>query len=148
MAGILLFSEWKKVGIFPCQLHYFVSNYKQWWEISIPGTTVCTLKYIYTTLPELHFGYFLQEDITPEIHVKFGQELLLLDTWCGKKQYDMFCSVLGSGMNYHLAENRLLREIFDLGDKVSNLCSADLKQFKHDRVSSLPKWLCLSLIDK
>lgn len=48
----------------------------------------------------------------------------------------MFCSVLGSGMNYHLAENRLVRDIFELGDKVSNLSSADLKQSKHDRVNA------------
>ena len=90
--------------------------------------------------------FFLQEDINPDIHVKFGQEMLLLDTWCRKKQYDMFCSVLGSGTNYHLAENRFVREIFDLGDKISSMTSADLKQSKHDRVNFLFK-LFLTVVE-
>lgn len=67
--------------------------------------------------------------------IKFGHESLVLDSWCRKKQYDTMCSVLGSGMNFHLAENRLLREIFGLGEKISLLSGADLKQSKHDRVS-------------
>lgn len=77
--------------------------------------------------------HFIEDDVTPDIQVKFGQEMLLLDTWCRKKQYDTICSVLGSGMNYHLSENKLLREIFELGEKVSTMSSADLKQSKHDR---------------
>lgn len=81
--------------------------------------------------------FFLQDDVPPEVHIRIGQELLVLDSWCKKKQYDTICSVLGSGMNYHLAENRLLRDIFTLGDKVSMLTSAQLKQSKYERVSSL-----------
>lgn len=51
----------------------------------------------------------------PEICVKFGRERLTLDTWCAKHQYDSLCTVLGSGMNLHLAENQFVRDIFSLG---------------------------------
>lgn len=55
---------------------------------------------------------------TPNTQVKFGREVLELDSWCRKRQYDAFCQILGSGMNLHLRENYLLREIFGLGDPI------------------------------
>lgn len=55
---------------------------------------------------------------SPEISVKFGRERLTLDTWCRKRQYDSLCTVLGSGMNLHLAENQLIRDIFTLGSPI------------------------------
>lgn len=76
---------------------------------------------------------FVQDHVTPEVEIKFGQEILVLDSWCRKKQYDTICSVLGSGMNFHLAENRFLRQIFGLGDKISLMTGADLKQSKQER---------------
>jgi len=47
--------------------------------------------------------------------VKFGQEVLFLDCWYKKVQYDWFCKVIGSGMNLHLNSNYMLREVFELG---------------------------------
>lgn len=47
--------------------------------------------------------------------VKFGQEVLYLDCWYKKLQYEWFCKVLGSGMNLHLSSNYMIREVFELG---------------------------------
>nr|CAG4644185.1 EOG090X0ARF [Lepidurus arcticus] len=57
----------------------------------------------------------VEENEVPEIKVKFGKEVLELDSWTRKHQYDAFCSLLGSGMNLHLTENEFLRDIFGLG---------------------------------
>lgn len=61
---------------------------------------------------------YIEEDIVPEMHVKFGQEILYLEGWCARTQYNACCRLLGPGINIHLAENQLLREIFHLGNKV------------------------------
>lgn len=47
--------------------------------------------------------------------VKIGQERVVIECWQSKRYYDTFCSVLSSGMNLHLAQNPLLRDIFGLG---------------------------------
>ncbi|BES87848.1 Interferon-related protein conserved region [Nesidiocoris tenuis] len=73
---------------------------------------------------------FVENDELPNIQVRFGQESLSLDSWSKKKQYDTFCQVLGSGMNLHLSENYLLRDILDLGEKISPLNSPTSKQSK------------------
>jgi len=51
----------------------------------------------------------------PNEKVKFGREVLRLDSWFITLQYQWFCKLLGSGMNLHLASNLMLREIFELG---------------------------------
>jgi len=56
----------------------------------------------------------VEEGDPPGEKVKFGQEVLHLDSWYKKLQYDWFCKVLGSGMNLHLSTNFMLREIFEL----------------------------------
>ncbi|XP_018054893.1 PREDICTED: interferon-related developmental regulator 1-like [Atta colombica] len=61
---------------------------------------------------------YIEEDIVPEMHVRFGQEILYLGGWCARTQYNACCRLLGTGINFHLAENQLLREIFHLGNKV------------------------------
>ena len=61
----------------------------------------------------------VEEHEAPNMTVKFGTERLFIDSWCRKKQYESFCLILGSGMNHHLAENDLLRDIFELGPPVS-----------------------------
>jgi len=65
--------------------------------------------------------------------MKFGRERLLIDTWCRKRQYDAFCYVLKSGMNLHLAENDLLRDIFELGTPLSSLDYSNSKLTKFER---------------
>ena len=56
----------------------------------------------------------VEEGDPPQEKVKFGQEILYLDAWYKKLQYDWFCKMLGSGMNLHLRSNYMLREIFEL----------------------------------
>jgi len=56
----------------------------------------------------------VEEGHSPSEKVKFGQEVLYLDSWYKKLQYDWFCQVLGSGMNLHLSSNYMIREIFEL----------------------------------
>lgn len=50
------------------------------------------------------------------MQVKFGKEVLVLDTWARRIQYDSLCNILGPGINAHLTENDLLRDIFELLD--------------------------------
>lgn len=57
----------------------------------------------------------VEEGDSPSETVKFGREVVRLDCWYKKLQYDWFCKALGSGMNLHLASNYMLREIFELG---------------------------------
>ncbi|KAL2731372.1 interferon-related developmental regulator 2-like [Vespula squamosa] len=66
---------------------------------------------------------YVEEDIVPEMHVRFGQETLYLEGWCARTQYNACCRLLGPGINIHLAENQLLREIFHLGNKVLPITS-------------------------
>ncbi|XP_051161811.1 interferon-related developmental regulator 2 [Leptopilina boulardi] len=61
---------------------------------------------------------YIEDDITPEMHIKFGKEVLYLEGWCARTQYNACCRLLGPGINIHLSENQLLREIFHLGNRV------------------------------
>lgn len=61
----------------------------------------------------------VEEGYSPSDVVKFSSQRLILNSWCRKRQYDSICAVLSSGMNLHLTENDLLRDIFGLGAAVS-----------------------------
>ncbi|XP_055340004.1 interferon-related developmental regulator 2-like isoform X2 [Paramacrobiotus metropolitanus] len=50
--------------------------------------------------------------------VRFGKEVLDLHTWRAKHQYQTFCNVLRTGMNFHLRMNSLIRQVFDLGEPI------------------------------
>jgi len=63
----------------------------------------------------------VEEGEPPSQRVKFGREVLRLDTWFSCLQYQWFCKQLGSGMNLHLASNFMLREIFELGNPLPAL---------------------------
>ena len=63
--------------------------------------------------------------------IKFGQERLIISSWQQKRYYDTFCSVIGSGLNLHLSQNTLLRDIFDLGPVIVD--------FKPDKISKFEK---------
>lgn len=67
--------------------------------------------------------------------VKFGQEHLNIDSWKLKRYYDCFCAVLGSGLNLHLAQNGLLRDIFELGPVLIDI--------KPNKISKLEKVIVL-----
>lgn len=57
---------------------------------------------------------FIEDDTTNEVQVKIGKEVLLLDTWVKRKQYDALCTILGPSINNHLLENDLIKEIFEI----------------------------------
>lgn len=60
---------------------------------------------------------YLEEDISPEITIRFGTESLLLDSWAIHHQYSALCVVMGPGMTSQLQENDFIREMFALGTK-------------------------------
>ncbi|XP_029099690.1 interferon-related developmental regulator 2 isoform X6 [Monodon monoceros] len=47
--------------------------------------------------------------------VRFGLEVLYVDSWARRRVYAAFKDALGSGMQHHLQNNELLRDIFGLG---------------------------------
>ncbi|XP_033223570.1 interferon-related developmental regulator 1 [Belonocnema kinseyi] len=61
---------------------------------------------------------YVEEDIIPEMQIRFGREVLCLEGWCARTQYNACCRLLGPGINIQLSENHLLREIFHLGNRV------------------------------
>lgn len=77
---------------------------------------------------------FLQDDVIPEIQVRFGNEILILDKWSVNIQYDKLCDAIGPGITTHLTDNEFLREIFQLGPKIVQLNGASInKQSKLER---------------
>nr|SVE78408.1 EOG090X0ARF [Daphnia lumholtzi] len=75
----------------------------------------------------------IEENEAPDVRIKFGKETLDIDSWGCKHQYDSFCQLLGSGMNLHLAQNDLLREIFSLGNPLLDNASNAVKIKKLER---------------
>ncbi|KAJ8965275.1 hypothetical protein NQ314_004238 [Rhamnusium bicolor] len=57
---------------------------------------------------------FIENGTISDVQIKFGKEVLLLDTWTRRKQYDTLCNILGPSINIHLTENELLRDIFEI----------------------------------
>lgn len=77
----------------------------------------------------LHFveGGEYEEEV-----VRFGLEVLYVDSWARRRVYAAFKDVLGSGMHHHLQNNELLRDVFGLGP-VLVLDAAALKACKASR---------------
>ncbi|XP_017777113.1 PREDICTED: interferon-related developmental regulator 2 [Nicrophorus vespilloides] len=80
---------------------------------------------------------YIENDEMPDYKVKFATEQLDINSWTARKQYDSFCTMLGSGMNIHLTENDLLRQIFELGQRpqlIESIAdSKKTKQVKHQQ---------------
>ncbi|ETE58325.1 Interferon-related developmental regulator 1, partial [Ophiophagus hannah] len=57
----------------------------------------------------------IEEHDFPTETVRFGPERMYIDCWVKKQTYNIFKEILGSGMQYHLQSNELLRNIFELG---------------------------------
>lgn len=51
----------------------------------------------------------------PSFTIKRKDELVELNSWSKKIQYDVFCTVLESGCQTHLGENQLIRDILEMG---------------------------------
>lgn len=66
----------------------------------------------------------VEEAEQPSETVKFGKEILKIQCWFSKIQYDWFCKMMGPGINTHLSTNLMLREIFELGPTI-NLLETD-----------------------
>ncbi|XP_004615280.1 interferon-related developmental regulator 2 isoform X2 [Sorex araneus] len=59
--------------------------------------------------------HFVEGGECEEETVRFGLEVLYVDSWARRRVYAAFKDVLGSGLHYHLQNNELLRDIFGLG---------------------------------
>lgn len=65
--------------------------------------------------------HYIEEDTSPEINVRFGRESVCLDSWALHHQYTSFCNVMGPGINNHLVENEFVRDVMQLGAKLSEM---------------------------
>jgi len=70
----------------------------------------------------------VEEGDPPAEKVKFGQEVLHLEFWYNKIQYDWFSKILGSGTNHHLSTNYMLREVFELGAPLPSQAVSSVNQ--------------------
>lgn len=79
--------------------------------------------------------FILQEDISPDIQIRFGNESLLINTWSCSIQYEKLCEIIGPGITTHLIENDFIRDIFELGLKMmlGHTAPGTLKQSKLER---------------
>jgi hypothetical protein len=63
-----------------------------------------------------------------------SREILILNDWFMKKHYDSLCKVLLSGINLHLTENELVRDVFELGPPIPALSALQSSRpSKHER---------------
>lgn len=82
---------------------------------------------------ELDAWRVFQDGAVPEKTMKIGVEELPLDSWAKLCQYSSFKEMLGSGMNTHLKQNELLRDIFQMG--LAPLLTVESKASRLERVS-------------
>lgn len=77
----------------------------------------------------------------PSFTVKRKDEIIELNCWSKKIQYDVFCLVLESGCQIHLGENQLVRDVLDLGAVPIN--SVGDRKFRVSTVSI--EFLCVQI---
>lgn len=63
----------------------------------------------------------IEEDEPLNLTIKFGRERLVLGSWSKRRQYDAFCELFTTGINQHLAENEVIRDIFGLGPVILHM---------------------------
>jgi len=78
----------------------------------------------------------VEDGDSPSENIKFGREVLKIDSWLKKCQYDWFCKMMGAGMNQHLSVNSMLREIFELGPTL-NYLEADANKLSKTQRNAL-----------
>jgi len=66
------------------------------------------------TFREIYHSF--EEGTSPEFDIKFGRETLEITSWTTRLYYNIFSSLLATGMNVHLKENGFLRSVFNLDD--------------------------------
>lgn len=79
----------------------------------------------------------IEEDEPPTLTIKFGRERLILESWSRRRQYDAFCDTFGTGINHHLAENEVLRDIFGLGEVLIQMDVPRTKRSDNSHENSL-----------
>jgi len=79
------------------------------------------------TFREIYHSF--EEGTSPEFDIKFGRETLEITSWTNRLYYNIFSSLLATGMNVHLKENGFLRSVFNLDD----LEVEDVQQSKGNR---------------
>lgn len=78
-----------------------------------------------------------EDDEFPSDQVKFGTEILVIDTWSKKRLYDFLASVLRSGTNTHLKQNEMVRAALGLGAPLLQTGSQAPRLSKLDRMYQL-----------
>ncbi|CDW54671.1 IFRD C and IFRD domain containing protein [Trichuris trichiura] len=68
------------------------------------------------TFRDIHAA--IKDGTFPNFQVKFGSEILTIDSWSLKLHYDMFCGVFAGGINTHLKNNVIIRDALMLGPPV------------------------------
>uniref|UniRef100_A0A8C5N205 Interferon related developmental regulator 2 n=1 Tax=Leptobrachium leishanense TaxID=445787 RepID=A0A8C5N205_9ANUR len=77
--------------------------------------------------------HYIESSECQEETIKFGLEVMYVDSWVRRRTYSSFKEVLGSGVRYHLQYNEVLRDIFSLGAPLV-LDAAAIKANKISRV--------------
>ncbi|KAG8436173.1 hypothetical protein GDO86_007321, partial [Hymenochirus boettgeri] len=76
--------------------------------------------------------HYIENSEFQEETIKFGLEVMNVDSWVRQRTYNTFKEVLGSGINHHLQNNEVLRDIFSLGPALV-LDAAAIKASKMSR---------------
>ncbi|XP_018428070.1 PREDICTED: interferon-related developmental regulator 2 [Nanorana parkeri] len=77
--------------------------------------------------------HYIEGGECQEETIKFGLEVMYVDSWVRRRTYCTFKEALGSGIRYHLQHNEVLRDIFSLGPPLI-LDAAAIKASKISRV--------------
>ncbi|KAM5148739.1 interferon-related developmental regulator 2 isoform 2-T2 [Mantella aurantiaca] len=77
--------------------------------------------------------HYIEGGECQEETIKFGLEVMYVDTWVRRRTYCAFKETLGSGVRHHLQHNEVLRDIFTLGPPLI-LDAAAIKASKISRV--------------
>lgn len=75
----------------------------------------------------------VEEGDVPDLSIRFGRESIDIDSWTRRKQYDSLCQALGSGVNQHLQDNIVVREVFGLGPAIPSSSMPSQKASKWER---------------
>uniref|UniRef100_A0A8C5N291 Interferon related developmental regulator 2 n=1 Tax=Leptobrachium leishanense TaxID=445787 RepID=A0A8C5N291_9ANUR len=86
--------------------------------------------------------HYIESSECQEETIKFGLEVMYVDSWVRRRTYSSFKEVLGSGVRYHLQYNEVLRDIFSLGAPLV-LDAAAIKANKISRVEKVREAACL-----
>lgn len=77
--------------------------------------------------------HYIESSECQDETIKFGLEVMYVDSWARRRMYSSFKEALGSGVRHHLQHNEVLRDIFSLGPPLV-LDAAAIKASKISRV--------------